>query len=720
MPKPKNTKKIAVTETPSTDDLAKKIDESAAKIQVNTDSSEQSTSGAPEIISSKKTSNTDESNNEALAEKPIAETPTDQNTTAPELADESVTNLDVEDGASSDDLDFAEQEALLEESNDMPTQEEDIVALEPATSLNTQKTVGELAENSEAESENPENEFADSETTAAVEDIVSKESDEILQTEDEVRDQMEADYQNKAPAKRPSRLKELFQNPALKWGLLTGLFLLLSTAIVLPNSRYAVLNASGVRVKSSVTVQDKQTQLPLKNVKVILQGQEQSTNDEGIVVFERLKQGNSQLKIEKRGFATLDRQVVLGWGSNPLPPDGLEAVGNIFVFNARDYLTDLPIVGAEASSGDSSAKANEKGEIRLVVDQYDGDVKVKITAPGLRDEDIIFGAQDKNTREVKMVTSRPNIFVSTRSGDFDVYKIDIDGKNEQVLLAATGKERDDLDLVSNPYENVAGLISTREGRRNRSGYILSGLYIVEADGSEPVRIAESERIRIIDWQDKYLIYVLISEGQSAADPNRSQLKSYNHDTGEIKNLANANYFNDIAVFNGEVYYSPSSYAVNVDTVKFYRVKPDNSGQQVILDKEIWNIIRTSYDTIAFTVDSSWYEVKNSGSATLLQTAPTSQRTRIYRDSPNKTQSIWVDERDGKGVLILRSNSDGQEKVLVTGSGLGQPLRWLSDTVVSYRVITPQETADYVVNINSGEPKKIKDVTNTGTAETFRN
>ncbi len=96
----------------------------------------------------------------------------------------------------------------------------------------------------------------------------------------------------------------------------------------------------------------------------------------------------------------------------------------------------------------------------------------------------------------------------------------------------------------------------------------------------------------------------------------------------------------------------------------------------------------------------------------LNGAPANLNGRVYVDSPDKKHSLWVEQRDGKGVLLAYDVNAKSDKTLQTKSGINNPVRWLNEQTVIFRVHTDQETADYVMNINGGEPKKIKDVTNT--------
>ena len=54
----------------------------------------------------------------------------------------------------------------------------------------------------------------------------------------------------------------------------------------------------------------------------------------------------------------------------------------------------------------------------------------------------------------------------------------------------------------------------------------------------------------------------------------------------------------------------------------------------------------------------------------------------------------------------------KDQNLLTESGVRNPIYWLDDDHLVYRISDSDETADYVLSLSGGLPKKIKDVTNT--------
>ncbi len=575
----------------------------------------------------------------------------------------------------------------------------------------TEEPLPEL-EKTEPEPEEPD--LNDSETVEAVDDIVAHEGDDLLAAEDE---KIAAAFQPQAKPTLGSRLKGLlsawWHNPKARWLTFTFLFLAFLAACLVPTSRYFMLNTAGVRSSASVQVLDASTQQPLKNVKIKIGGAEGLTGSDGRAKLAKVKLGPSTMIIEKRAFAPVNQPFTVGWGSNPVGPFKLTPTGTQYSFVITDYLSGKGAEGVEATSGEANALSDQDGKIKLTIDQPADEFEVIFKAENLREEKLKINGDNKAEQIVQVVPARKGIFISNRSGKFDVYKIDIDGKNEEKILAGTGSERDDMVLVSHPSDEIAALVSTRDNKRNQDGFLLSTLSLVDLGDNKTQTVVQSERVQIVDWIGDRLVYVQIAQGTSAANPKRHRLMSYNYKTGNNQELASANYFNDVMIVGTKVYYAPSS-AYQSGGSSFYKLDADGSNRQTLLNEETWNFFRTSYDHLTASTSNIWYDYKVSDKTpTKLPGQPASLISRIYVDSPDGKKSLWVDNRDGKGVLLAYEPSTQNEQILRTQSGLKNPVRWLSSSVIIYRINTDQETADYALSLNGGEPKKIRDVTNTG-------
>lgn len=583
----------------------------------------------------------------------------------------------------------------------------------------------ESAEDSEPE-ELPEEtpaetapEMDDAQTVEAVDDIVATDSDKLLEAEDEKIAQ--AFVPPKAPSighKVKSALAAWWDNPKARWLTLSVLFIAFLAAGIFPSSRYFMLNTARVRSGLSVQVLDNSTQQPLKNVKVSVGGASALTDTEGRAKLTKVKLGASDLVIEKRAFAPLNKKITVGFGSNPLGEFRLTPTGARYSFLVTDYLSGKGVEDVEATYRDASAVSDKDGKIKLTIDQPEDELEITLKGKQLREEKLKLSSSTKDEQSIKVVPARKQVFISKRSGKFDVYKIDIDGKNEEKVLAGSGTERDDLTLISHPADEVAALVSTRGNKRNKDGFLLSDLVLIELNGNKTTPVTQSEQIRILDWVGDRLVYVQIAQGTSGGNPKRHRLISYDYKTGDSKELAASNYFNDAMVIGSLVYFAPSS-AYQAGNGGFFKIEANGNNKQTILSQEVWNLFRTSYDHLAVSGDKQWFDYKLGDKApTKLPGAPANLKSRVYIASADAKNSLWIDNRDGKGVLLDFEPATQNEKILRSQSGLKTPVRWLNDSTVVYRINTEQETADYALSLHGGEPKKIRDVSNTSAVDAW--
>jgi Tol biopolymer transport system component len=602
-----------------------------------------------------------------------------------------------------------------EEARNESVTESEVDSNSEGEASNKELTVGEAIEESEKDVFAP-----DPEVDAAVDDIVRTESDEMIAEADA---KIAALKEIKAKPSFRQKLKNVFsafwENRPARYGTIVALVILFFVVTLLPATRYAILNTVGVRVDSSMIVVDSQTRLPLKNINVALQDKTGQTDENGKIAFSELKLGESTLVITKRGYADINNEIVLGWGSNPIGEQSLVATGEQYTFVLSDWKSNAPIVDAEASSGENSARADDTGKIVLTIGEDSiADVEVTITADNYRQEVFTSEKLADEAIDVKLVPYKKHVFISNRDGDYDLYAIDVDGKNEQLILEATGKEREVPNITAHTSKNIIAITTSRDGEQNKDGFVLDGLFVIDATTGEEKRIARSEQLQVIGWSGDKLVFLQVVEGTSAGNDERSKLVSYNHVTGERIDLAKANYFNDVELIGTTLFYAVSSFAVPESQAKLFSVDVDGKNTEKLIDMQVWNIFRTGYDTLLFSaIDQKWFTQigDNPIKETQQQPAPVS---RHYIDSPDGKRTVWVDIRDGKGVLLASKTDEFNEDVVVSMPGLYDVLYWVNDSTVVFRVISSDETADYVISLDGGEMQKITDV--TATRNTFFN
>ncbi len=552
------------------------------------------------------------------------------------------------------------------------------------------------------------------ETDVAVDEIMSDESDRILAIEDAKAEMLAEGSAEIDDGGMFGRIKRFFGSKAFKIFFILALVLGLAAALVYPDTRYFILNKAGVRASTSLRIVDEQTGQPLKDASVSISGVNEVSDSEGNVSLNEIFLGDQELTVAKPAFAPINKEVTIGWGSNPMDDLGLIATGTKYTFQVKDFLSGQAIDNAEAASGEASAKANETGEIVLVVSEDKKEtIKAEISAHGYRTEEITLKIGDESVKEIVLVPDRKHAFVSNRDGNFDLYKIDIDGKNEEKILDGTNNEREnELAILAHPDRDIIAFVSIRSDERTNDGEPLSSLNIINLNNNEIEEAGDSARVQLVDFIDNKLVYIKTQPNTSSENKRLHRLMSYDLDSKTAQELASTNYFNDVLAANGAVYYSPAEYKVN-GSVGFYRIYPDGTGRVTILAEEAWNLFRVGYDKINVAISDEWYQYDiNTTQLNQLNGSPPTLKSRIYTSSPDGKRAAWTDIRDGKGVLIIYDNETGEDKVVQRQSGLVNPVVWIDNDHIVYRVATGSETADYTVSISGGEPKKIIDVTNT--------
>lgn len=646
---------------------------------------------------------------------------------------------------SSDDSNTAKSEAIQPIANDKP--EIDIfadvktapeipsIAKKKKTPIKVEKeatTASEDLENAEASKKVPipvsttdeatesEEAIADPYDTPqidkAISDITRTDADRLLSAEDRKK---QAQATPPPPKKKASvfarmkqGLKKLWANKRFRRGVYIAIILLITALCVWPTSRYFLLNTAGARSHASLKVIDRSTTMPLKNVSVSLGDVTVKTNGDGVASFNKIKLGTQDLVIDRVAFAPVNQRITIGWGSNPLPNIELKPVGARYTFNLTDYLSGKAVTDAEVVSGDASAFADASGQAVLTLDKPDSEtITATIRSKAYRTEKLSFAANTKSAFDIALAPAQPVVYISKQTGKYDVYKIDADGKNKQLLLEGTGSERRDISVSTSPDGKWAALVSSRSGKRDENRYLLDTLTLINTSSGESKAIDDAQNIRQIDWSGNKLVYLATYAAPSAGNTQRQRIVAYNVEDSARNVLVTSDNFNGVVSADGVVYYAIAR-SDPEQQAAFAKIKVDGSGKQSILDKETWTLVRTGVSTVHLETAEGWFEYKIGDNAARKGNVPVdAYASHTYIASPGSSRHAWVDNRDGKGVLLVKDQK-GNDQTVVSASGITYPVRWLNKYTLAYRVQTGSEIADYVVNIEGGEAKKLTDVTAT--------
>lgn len=570
--------------------------------------------------------------------------------------------------------------------------------LKPSKSKQSAKNADSNAEPESALIENPE-------TDTAVDDILAKEGDSLLNAQDQTKLPMQTEKPGFG-AKLRRFFVHWWRNKFARYATITFLLLAVIVPVIVPSLRYKTLNLVGVRSSASVVVLDNATSLPLKNVSVRIADSTAQTDREGRASLKGLRLGGQMLTIDRPAFASISQKVTIGWGSNPLGEFEVRAVGLQYIVSVTDYLSGKAVAGAEAESGSLNALSDKEGKLILTVDDTNAtELNVQIQAPGYRTETVNLKAANTVTAaRVTLVPAAKYAFVGLKDGVQNVYVTDVDGKNYNLLLANIGTASGVMNgVVVTPDSSRAIVVSTRDGEKNSDGFVLRSLAFVPLSGGGPVTVDRSENIQLVGWLGNRLIYRTTIAGLSAANSSRNRLIAYDPVTNAKVQLANANDFTVVVSRQGALYYSPSS---NDPAAKLglFKVKPDGSGREQIVNQDVWAAGVQSYENIALQSPSGWQTFTFDTKQIVKSAAPTGQN-RIYAADSQDKRVAWVQPQDGKTLVMIRDLAIQKDIQLASGASI-QSLQWVGDKALVYRQLVGSELTDFVVSPDGGEPHKL--------------
>jgi hypothetical protein len=487
---------------------------------------------------------------------------------------------------------------------------------------------------------------------------------------------------------------------------------------IFPPTRYKILNTFGVRANVSLKVIDSANQLPLKNVEVAVAGVFSKTDENGVANVSGAKLGKTNLSLTKRSFSPINEAITIGWGSNPIDTAyQMSPSGTKYSFILVDFLTNEPIADIKISDGNSTAISNKQGVAEIKIEPTEKDTYINVKSENYTSQAVKLTANPTSQNiPIKIIPAQQDVFITNRSGKYDLYARQVDGSNEVQILPGTGNENiSDISILPKTLSSKVAFVSTRDGSKNKDGYLMSNLYIVDAKSKQVIKVpgTESEKIQLLSWDKDKLIYAKIVSGPSGNQEGRQRIIAYSLTEENQKELAMANEFNDITVINGVVYYATNS--AQAGASKFYSVNVDGSSKKVALDKQVWVVKQINPSNLLLnTADKKWYQLSLSdGKITEYKGADTQQVGKNYITSPTGKQFAWIERRDGKDVLVVKtSDTNKQDKIIATKNGLQYPIHWINDNYFITTVSNNDESATYIVNVSASKIQKIGDQTNT--------
>ncbi len=571
----------------------------------------------------------------------------------------------------------------------------------------------------------PESDIDDSYTEKAVDDIVAKESDQLLAVEDEKTQDASKAIVSKSSFK--DKLSRFFGHK--RFWLILVTFLLIIFAI--PATRYKIL---GLVVKKSVTITvlDNKTAAPVSSATVNLAGAVAKTDANGKAKV-NVGLGKRELTISKRYYTTLDTSYFVGFKTSN-SSQKLTATGRLVPVNVINKVTGKPVAGAQIQAQGTSAKTNSKGQAQIALPTKVATYSGKLVSKGFNKSDITIVVTDQtekaNTFEI--TPSGQVYFLSNRNGTLDVVKSDLDGSNRKVVLVGTGKEdpRTTSLLASRDWRFLV-LKAHREGT-------LASLYLIDTSNDKVTQFDNSDsEFTLIGWHQHNFVYSLNRNNISYSQEGKQLIKSYDADnlqlnqldktlaegtTGNVvyQSLANFYIADDLVVYTTQWNREGSTATIAAeknDTIrgvepngqnkKDYQTFPSaNNNYMQATPYEPQGIYFAVYDNNS---KAAFYQFQNRSvkvasidQATFDKTYPT------FLLSPTGKQTLWTELRDGKNAIFTGDSNAGNKKQ-IAGLSEYSPYGWHSD---SYVLVSKNSSELYIVPVNGlgadRQPLKVTD------------
>jgi len=496
-----------------------------------------------------------------------------------------------------------------------------------------------------------------------------------------------------------------WDNKIARYVTLGAILLIVGVVVAVPAIRTGLMNVLGFRASVSVYAVDATTLQPIKGATLRVGDGTVKTAEDGKAKLKDVRLGKQTVVVHKAGFADVKEDVTFSFRAVDLGEVDMKATGLQLGFTLTDYVSGKPIEGVTLESGESSTKSGKDGKAVITLAPDSTADSISIHKNGYRSEQVPAKGEENSVQKVKLVLAAKEIYIAKENGVYNLKKVDLDSKNAAVLLAGTGNETASLDVAVDALSQYAALISTRDNVKNKDGYLLSALTLVNISNGDSETIEHAEKLTIIGWSGTTVVYKQVVAGTSAANASREKLMAYNYATNKRYQVANANHFLGAELHSGTVYFAVSSTDPAAKS-GLMSAALDGSAKKVIQEGDAWAAYRVDYKTFKLQTAIKWYAYTFGGTA--VETQPATSVSRTYIDSGDAKLSIWSDTSATSGSLSLYDIATGKDQTLTKTKAQYKPLRWLNNRVVMYREATKTGGADYVLSLDGGDAIKVAD------------
>lgn len=498
--------------------------------------------------------------------------------------------------------------------------------------------------------------------------------------------------------------------------------------LAIPITRYQSL---GLVLKKDYSIQviDSSTKDPVSGATVTFGSISAQTDGSGIAKLNKVKVGPHQFSVSKKYYkdGSLTSTVPL-LSQKDTPQHELTATGRQVKVSIINTINKKPLSDVKIKVADIAAQTDSKGDAALVLPPGVAEQKAELSLDGYVTSSVVIKVSENKVEENKfnLAPAGKVYFLSKRTGKIDVMKSNLDGTDQQIVLAATGKE-DDADtilLASRDWKYLV-LKSKRDDGKPK-------LYWIDTSTDKLNTLDEGDAdFTVIGWSEHYFNYRVHRNSVGNGQPNRQALKSFNAENAKLAILNQtagatndsgyahevfSNFFiiDDTLVFektwdrsydyyggaNPVIGKSAGIYSIRVDGTGFKTLKTlpyDDSNDYYYFSsvlyapKEIYYRVYVNdaykyyeYDNGAFKEDDG---LKEAYDKFVGSTYPT------YLLSPSGKQTFWVQPRDGKHSFLVGDDEGQNEKEIAKLEDKFQNYGYYTD---EYALISKNSSELYVI------------------------
>lgn len=513
-------------------------------------------------------------------------------------------------------------------------------------------------------------------------------------------------------------------------------FLLLALVIAaIPWSRY---QAAGMVYKKDFTLKltDSTANTPVSGANVSIGSASAITDGDGRATIPGVKVGNHKASITKKYYQDTQVAVLVPiLNQKNTPSFKVVATGRQAKVLVTNIISGDKLEGAEIEVAGTQAKTDKDGAATVVLPAGGDKQKAKLKLSGYNpaEVDIEVSSSEIKQNSFKLTPAGRVYFMSKRTGKLDVMKVNLDGSDPKVAVAAAGTEQDDnTRLLQSPDGKFVALVAKRS-----SAQPTAQLYVLAAEDDKLTSAdTGNAEFSLVGWSGSRLVYVATRNDLSASAGGKSKLKSYDANSGRITSLdqteegdpavdAGLRYdfvrlSGDTIVFAKTWYGNTNSLTGKADSFNVIGVGGGNFKNVATYDTTANFMSYAQHSPVSFYIRQS---VQGSGEEKYFDYTiggnpkPASiNATQFYGDnysyyfSPASKQTLWTEVRDGKNTFLVADSSGSGPKVVKSIEEFS-PEGWFSE---QYLLLSFKNRELYIMSAGGGEVLKITNYQSTYT------